>query len=455
MNNKESTYWITEAPVTKSIIHMAVPMMLGMVVNIVYNLTDTFFIGKLNSTGALAAMMLALPFTTVLMAFGNLLGVGGSTYISRLIGEKQENVAKRVSATVFYLSLAISTIFMAVSFLAMNLILPILGAKEMEDLLYTKSYIEIFAIASPIMITNFMFEQVVRSDGSSKESMTGTILSVIVNMILDPIFIFVLGLGVRGAAIATVIGNICAVVYYMCYISLKDANLSIRLSNCILKRNVLINIFKVGISAMLLDFFMIVYGILFNNYAMLYGDSVVAGFGISQKIIQIVELVSMGIYTGIIPLVAAAYSSKNRTRFFEILKKSALYLIGLICILSAFLFVFRNSVIGIFTTDANVIELGTYTLSVQLIATFFAAGAGLFISIFQAIGKGLPSTIMSVIRGLLLIPTLALMNMWLHVHGVILSLVVTDGIAFLIGGILIFVYLKEIYNGFSQPALEH
>ena len=438
MDNTESNYWLENASASKAILHMALPMMLGMAASMIYNLTDTFFVGQLKSTSAMAAVTLAMPLTTIMMAIGHLFGIGGGTRISRMIGEKKSDMAKNTSVFAIWSAVITGLLFMLICIPNIQWILSVLGTADGE-LSATRNYIFPYLCMAPFVIVNFTLEEILRSEGASKESMIGTIISVVVNIILDPVFIFGLHLGIGGAAIATVIGISCAIIYDCSYIVRKSDNLSISLKNLRFEKTTVISVVSIGFSAMLLDLFLVVSALLFNRYAMIYGDYVVAGFGISQRIVQIIELVSMGLYMGIIPLVAAAYSARNNRRLNEIIKKTILYLIGFIGIMSIIVFLLRKQTVSIFTSDMEVVKIGIYTLSVQLLSTFFAAGSGLLMSIFQAMERGVSATIMSVARGVILIPALFLMNCWLGVHGVILSLAVSEMIAFIIGVMVFFV----------------
>jgi Na+-driven multidrug efflux pump len=191
---KDSVYYLEKAPVPGAIAHMAIPMILGMAVNMIYNIIDAFFIGQLNNTAMLAAITLALPFVSILMGIGQIFGIGGSTYISRLLGERNREGAKKASSVNFYLSLSSGIVFMLVCLPLLSPILHVLGASG-ENLRYTRDFILAFAIGSPFVITHFTLSETVRGEGASTQSMIGMILSVVINIILDPIFIFLFGNG--------------------------------------------------------------------------------------------------------------------------------------------------------------------------------------------------------------------------------------------------------------------
>jgi len=164
MKQKNENYWLLDAPVTKAIWHMAIPMMLGMSVNIIYNITDTFFIGKLNDTAALAAITLLLPFTTILMAIGNLFGTGGSTLFSRLLGSKDDEKARQCSATTLWLSVVFGLLAMVISLIFRNHITLLLGT-DANTFDYVKQYLIFYGIGAPFVIANFTLEQLIRGDG--------------------------------------------------------------------------------------------------------------------------------------------------------------------------------------------------------------------------------------------------------------------------------------------------
>ncbi len=434
-NTNNAMYYLEKAPVPKAIMHMAIPMILGMVVNMIYNITDAYFIGMLNSTSALAAITLALPFTTVLMALGELFGTGGSTYISRLLGEKNKSGVKKASSTNFYLSLLTGILFALICLPFLNSIMNVLGATG-EAFTSTIDYVLPFMIGAPFVIANFTLGQTVRGEGAAKESMIGMMISVVANIILDPIFIFPLGLGVMGAAIATVIGNACAVIYYVWYLHRKSPVQSVSIKDFKPTGDMLGNIFKIGVSAFLLSCFLIVSSLLFNNYAMIYGDYVVASFGVANRLCQISDFIGMGLYMGVVPLIAFSYAAGNTERLGKVLKTTAIYLVGIVLGIAIILFVFRTQVIGLFSSDPEVIAAGEEILTALLASTLFAGLSGLFTSMFQAFGKGVQSNTMSAARGIALIPIIIAGNALFGLDGVIWSMTVAEFCACAIGACL-------------------
>lgn len=433
--DQKSLYYLEKAPVTKAIIHMAFPMILSSITSVVYNIIDAFFIGKLNNTAMMAAVMLALPFSSVLMALGQMFGVGSGTYISRLLGEGNTDDTKKVSSINFWSSMLMGIIFMMICLPFLSSILPILGASG-ETLQHTRNFIMILVIGAPVIIVNMALEAAVRAEGASTVSMTGTIGGIIINIILNPLFIFVLNMNVMGSALASVCGNIVSVLYFIYYLQNKSTVQSLSIKYFKPSKKIYGEIFKVGVSALLMSGFMVIIGLLFNNYSMIYGDNVVAGFGVAQRVVQIVDCIGMGFAMGVVPLIAFAYSANNQKRLMEIVKKTILYILGLTLAIGAVISIFRLQIIGLFSIDPEVIAIGEITLIAQLSSTMFAALCEFFTGIFQAQGAGVQSNVMAAVRGILFIPILIVGNLLFAVNGVIWAMTATEGVSCLIGIIL-------------------
>lgn len=425
----DTVYYLEKAPVPKAIAHMAIPMVLGMVVNVIYSIIDAFFIGRLNNTAMLAAVTLAMPFMAIQMGIGQIFGVGGSTYISRLLGEKDEQGAKRASSVNFYLSLLSGLAVTLAGLPLMNPLLRALGAAG-ETLLYTRNFMLATIIGSPFIVAATALSETVRAEGAATQSMTGMVVSVAVNIILDPVFIFALKMNVTGAALATDIGNLCAVAYYVWRLKFKSTVQSVSPGDFRPSREILSSIFRVGSSAFLMCGFMVVSFLIFNNFAMRYGDNVVAAFGVANRVVQVCEFVGMGLYMGVVPLLAFAYSSGDRKRLRQVLQATALCLAGITAGIAAPIFLFRQQILALFSADASFIVVGVRVLTAMLVSTMFSAFGGFFTSMFQAFGKGAQSNIMSVIKGGgALIPIIIMGNMLLGMNGVIWSLTASELVA--------------------------
>ena len=437
-------YYLESAPVTKAIAHLSIPMMIGMSVGTVYNVINVFFIGLLNNTDMLTSITLGLPIFTILMAFGNMLGAGGGTFITRLVAKKNIEKAKKIAGYSFYSSIIIGILLGIIAMIALNPIVKILGADTSAIINYTKSYSLTMFIGGFAIIMNFALEQVVRAEGASKESMFGMVVSTIFGLIFDPLFILVFRFNVVGVALSMILANIASSIYYIYYLETKSENLKGFIKNFNISIKDKIEIYKIGVSELFLAGFLIITTLLLNNYSIRYGESVVASFGIALRLVQVPEFLAMGLALGIIPLIAYNFSNENFKRLKDSIKQSALWILGLSGGFVTLVFIFRNVIIHLFSNDSAVLTVGVYIMAAMLISAFFNGFTTLFTGIFQASGQGIPSTIMGITQGILFIPVIIVLNNFYGLHGVIWSMTITEIITFLTGGILYIIFNNKL-----------
>lgn len=219
-----------DMPVSQAVWKLAIPTILAMLVTIIYNLADTFFIGQTGDTAQVAAVSLAMPIFMLLMAFGNLFGIGGSTAISRNLGSGMTQRVKHFSAFAFYGALSVGVIVAAILLIFMPQVVNLVGSSE-TTAEYVRQYLTYIAIGAPFIIVSNAFGNILRSEGSANSAMVGMMIGTITNIVLDPIMILVLDMGIQGAAIATVIGNVAATIYYIIYFKRADTAMSIHPRN--------------------------------------------------------------------------------------------------------------------------------------------------------------------------------------------------------------------------------
>jgi multidrug efflux pump len=418
---KDSLYYLEKAPVPQAIIHMAVPMIMSMVLDLIYNIIDAFFIGRLGNTAMLAAITLAFPFQIFLMGVGQIFGIGGGTLIPRLLGEKNFDGAKKASSVNFYLALLSGVVLTILILPFLSPILSLIGATG-ESFQYTKDFVLVLLIGGPFIITTMAMSETIRGEGASTAAMTGMILSVVVNIILDPIFIFALKLNVMGAALATVAANGVAVTYFIWYIRTKSKVQSISIQDFRPSKDILVNIFKVGSSSFLFSALMIVSTLMFNTYGMRYGDNVIAAFGIANRVVQICEFLATGLFAGIIPLIAYAYAAGNQKRLNAVLKTTILAFIGITFAIGLPMYLFRQPIYSIFSSDPAVLKAGSMIIQAMLVSVLFSGVCSIITDMFQAFGAGIESNAMALIRGVTMIPMIFLGNLAFGLNGVIWSL---------------------------------
>ncbi|WP_438433148.1 MATE family efflux transporter [Gorillibacterium sp. sgz500922] len=445
-------YYLESAPIRKAIAHLSVPMMIGMSVGTVYNVINAYFIGLLRDTDMLSAITLGLPIFTVLMAIGNVFGVGGGTFVTRLLGRKDFAKAKQVAGYTFFGSIIGGLLVSLAALLLLTPITRLLGADAATGG-YTRSYTAALLAGGFAVVLNFALEQLVRSEGASKESMYGTFVSTALSLILDPLFILGFRWNVTGAALAMVLANLGSVLYYLYCLEKKSEHQRGFLKHVRLPLRDQLEVYKIGISQLLQAAFLIVSTLLLNNFSVLYGDHVVAGFGIALRIVQVPEFLAMGLFLGLIPFFAFNFASGDTARFKAGFRQACLY-IGLLSLLFAGpVFLFRTPVMEWFSRDADVLRIGATIMTAMLISALFNGFTGLFTSVFQAAGQGLPTMVMSVTQGVLYIPMILFLHTFYGLDGVIWSMTVTEAITCLLGLALYIPFHRKLRRGAAVPAV--
>lgn len=435
-----------KAPIPKAVVSLALPTMIGMIVTVVYNMADTFFVGRLNDANQVAAVSITMPVFLLLMAIGNMFGVGGGSYISRLLGRKDREKTKRVSAFCFYSAMIIGIICIVLALAFMPQICNLAGA-SVNTYGFAKDYLTVIAYGAPAVILSFALGQIVRAEGAATQSLKGMMLGTILNIILDPILIIVLGYGVTGAAIATIFANIVSISYYAFYIVKKSEVLSIAYKHFSLNGEIIKNIFTIGIPASLNNMLMSLATIILNNFAMPYGENVVAALGVVSKASMLPAMLCVGLAVGIQPLVAYNYSSGNLKRMKNIIKFAAIISTTIGCIGTAVLFIGSNGIIKGFINDPQVIELGSLFIKMSILGLPVVGIQMILINTFQAMGKAKPSLILSLCRqGLVYIPTLFLLNKFVGQNGLSLAQSVADIGSAALAAIIFIVIIKKESN---------
>lgn len=450
--NESNIYYLKESPIRKAIVHLSIPMMIGISATTIYNLINAYFIGLIHDTNMMSAITLAMPITIILMAVGNMFGVGGGSFITRLLGSGDTQKGKKVAGYSFYASIILGIIIGIVAIIFMNPFVHLLGA-DSQTILYTKQYATILFAGGAAFILNFALEQLVRSEGASKESMYGMFISVAVSIVLDVLLILVFNLHVIGAGISIVIANLASTTYYIWFLESKSESLKGFLKHFKLSLKDQLEVYKIGVSELFKSAFMIVTTLLLNNFSIQYGDNVVASFGIAVRITQLPEFLTMGLFLGAMPLFAYSFSAHNTKRLKESLKEVSLWIGGISIFFALIVYLFRVPVLGLFTNDPRVIQVGLTILAAQLVSSVFNGFSGLFTGIFQASGYGFQTGVMSTIQGTFFIPVVLLLHHFYGLDGLIWSMTITEGIAFVAGVIMLIPYLKKLSKN-ELPAFQ-
>lgn len=437
---KTNTDLFEKAPVPKAVATMAVPTMISMLVVVIYNMADTFFIGQTKDPLQVAAVSLATPVFMIFMALGHLFGIGGSSAISRALGERRKDRAWHISSFCCYGSLGLGVMVAVISVLGMEQILQLIGASE-NTIGFARQYLMIISIGAPTIMFSTAFANILRGEGASRESMVGNLLGTIVNIILDPVMILGLGWGVSGAALATIIGNIAACFFYISYYVRGKSMLSIHVKDFRMGEGIAASVAAIGIPASLNNILMSFANIILNQALVGYGDTPVAAMGVALKSNMLVVLLQIGLCVGIQPLIGYNYGSGNKKRLMQVFKFTGVVSVIMGMLLTLFMIIARKTMIQVFINDAEVVSYGIrMVVALQLSAPFIGI-LFLCINTIQGMGKALPSLILTVCRqGLIFIPLIFILNALLGLDGVIYAQPAADYLSILVG-IMICVHL--------------
>jgi multidrug efflux pump len=377
------------------------------------------------------------------MGLGGIFGIGAGTYISRLLGEKNYVMAKNVSAFSFYIIIVAGIVVTALGFIFLKPILAVLGTTP-GTFDPTRDYAVIF-IAGFIPVTvSFALGQIIRAEGEAKVSMMGNVIGTISNIILDPIFIFLFGWGLKGAAFATVLGYLLATLYYVLYLTRKSKFLSLKLSDFRINREIAKPIFSIGLPAFLQDAVVIVVSLVQNNLAAGYGDIFIAVIGVILKVGMLPRALARGLCMGVQPLLGYNFAAKNIKSLKRIMKLSGLYSTALGVVIFAGLFIAGANVLKAFINDAEIIALGTPFLRISLVSFLTYGVTYLFTSLFQAAGLAKPAFAMSLTLLYIFLPVLLFANYTIGIRGYAWALPLTDILTMVLGIILFLANRKKI-----------
>ena len=457
MPKKDKTLIFSDYKIPKAVTTLALPAMLGMLINIVYNLADTFFVGQTGDANQVSAVSVAMPLFLFFLAIGNLFGVGGCAFISRSLGEGNRDKIKTISSFSIYTGIGVSIIMAIIFILFRKPMLMLAGASE-NSIKFACDYLFWIALGAPFITSSIMVANLIRGEGAARESMTGMVIGQIVNIVLDPIFIlgkgaalfgfklpFGLGLGVAGAAIATVLGNIVTVIYFTVYFLRMKSILSITPKRYSAKNGIAKGVISVGAPAALTNLLMSLSNIVINMFLSRYGDNAVAAMGVAMKANMLVVMLQLGLAQGIQPLVGYCYGAKNFERMNKSIRFSSACNLVIGITLSLFYLFTRKQVIAAFINNEEVINYG-----VKMLTALISSGAilGILFIInfsFQGMGKGLQSLLLAVGRqGLIYLPTLFIMDRLVGLEGLIWSQPIADFICIIASLIMYKIVLDNL-----------
>lgn len=443
---RDRTSILESMPVNQAIWTLAIPTMVAMLIQVIYNMTDTFFIGKLNNPNMVAAISLSLPIFMIVQAFGNVFATGGASLISRLLGKGEREKACRAGAVSFWSSLTVCVFVSLLVFLFVEPILMSCGASE-NTIGFGKSYLSIMLLGSPLIGLKMTLAGLLRSEGATREAMVGLMSGSILNILLDPVFIFLFDMNVAGAAIATVIGNIVGFMYLLSFYLKKKGIISISAKYYSFNLRVYADIFKIGIPASVGMALMSTGFAVANIYAAGFGDDVVAANGVVMRSTNIAVMLIMGLGHGCQPLMGYSYGAGLYDRLMKVIKRAITIGTVISGSFAAFFFLFSDFTIQIFINDPRVIELGVKIIRLLALAMPVLGVQVILMTMFQSLGKTVESLIISLGRqGLFYIPALVIFSTTWGFNGFIFALPFADVVTTMLSSTLFLLMKKKLFD---------
>ena len=426
MQESNATELFEKAPVSQAVLKSALPAMAAMLMVLIYNLADTFFVGQTHDAYQVAAVSLAMPVFLMFMAVGTVFGMGGTSVISRALGQGRTDYAKKVCSFCMWGCVVVGVIMAALFLIFMEPILTMVGASE-GTWAYAKSYLTIVSFGGPFVLISNAFSNIVRAEGKSAEAMMGQLLGNLLNVILDPIMILLLGWNITGAAIATLIGNIVGACYYILYFVRGKSSLSVSIKELSQPEKVCGPVCAIGIPAALGSVLMSVAQIIINSQLAKYGDMAVAGMGVAMKVVTITGMVCMGLGQGVQPLLGYCVGAKLWERFKKAFRFSMLFALSLGAVLTVICYLFTNQIVSAFLSDPAAYSYAVEFSRILLTTSFLFGVFYVLINTLQAMGAATPALIINLSRqGIIFIPALYILQAVVGINGLIWAQPVAD-----------------------------
>ena len=433
-----------EPKLSRAIIRVGLPAMLGQLTTLIYNMADTFFVSLTKEPAMIAAVTLCTPILLIIMSIACVFGMGGSSVIARLLGEGRREYAGKTLNFCSYAMVLAGLITAGAGMLFLPLLAGLAGA-DADNLVYTCDYLRYIFLGAPFIMLSNGFVHLFRSAGLIRESTVGLILGNGVNIVLDYVFIIPLGWGAAGAAAATSLGFACSSGYYIACMVSQD-----RRGDCLFSvsprafrpdRGMVGGVVTIGIPGALITVLMSVANIVLNNYIAIYGSDAVAAYGIAYKIDLVPIMLSVGLSQGVTPLIGYCYGAGQRNRVTSAMRLSIFYGIILGAVFTGLFLLTAPYLTGIFLhEEALIAQAGRFLVILCLSAPTLGV-INMVTSYFQALGKAVPSLAITVLRNaVLFVPAIILLNRLWGLTGVIAAQPVVE---ILLTGISLALYVLE------------
>lgn len=453
MENKNLEVF-SKAPVPQAVLKNVLPAMAAMLMVLIYNLADTFFIGKTRDDILIAAVSLAMPVFLIFMAVGTVFGVGGTSVISRAMGEGRPDYAKKVCSFCMWGCVAVGIVLMVLFLLFMDQILVLVGASP-DTMGPAKTYLTIVTLGGVFVLISSCYSNVIRAEGQAGKAMMGQLIGNLLNVILDPIMILLFDWGIAGAAIATVVGNLFGAVYYIIYILRGNSVLSIHPKDFTIKNGVCSGVLAIGIPASLGSLLMSVSQIVVNSQMAGYGDMAVAGMGVAMKVTMMTAMISLGLGQGVQPLLGYCVGAGAWERFKKIFRFSTLFAFALSVVLTLLCYLFTGPMVKMFLENDAAYNYGVQFARILLTTSFLFGVFNVLANALQAMGAATAALIVNLSRqGIIYIPAVFILQAFLGITGLAWAQPVADVLSTLLVVVLYMYTIRRMEPKTEARAVE-
>ena len=419
-------------PIRRAVLTLAIPTVISQLITVVYNVADTFFIGQLGDPRQVAAATLAMPPFILLTGIANLFGIGGASLIARSLGAGDANKARHGAAFSLWMGAAVALLYGLVMLLLRPVILPAIGAgAETFDHLHRYVFWTITVGAVPTVLSAEM-AHLIRAEGDSRRASFGIGMGGVLNILLDPLFIFGLRLGITGAAVATMVSNLAAMGYFLLLIRKKRGQTVIALHprHFTLGGRIPAEVLLTGLPSFVMNSMSILSNVILNRLVAAYASEAIAGMGIAKKIDMVAFAIAAGMTQGVLPLIGYNYAARNTARMRAAIRTTLAYSLLIACAGAVLLFIGADPASRLFIDDAATVEYGRHFLRIICLTCPTVSVTIMIITVFQATGHKAQPTLLSLLRkGGLDVPFMLLMNALLGVSGIAWATPIADLLA--------------------------
>lgn len=420
------------APIPKALVSLGIPIMIGMLINALYNLVDAYFVGGLGES-PMGAISIVFPLGQVVVGLGLMFGNGAASYLSRLLGSGDKKTANIVASTALYSSVLIGAVLIIFTTIFLKPILTILGATE-TIMPYALTYARIYVISCIFNVFNVTMNNIVASEGAAKTTMCALLLGAVINIGLDPLFIYTFDMGVAGAAIATAISQFVSTLVYLTYILRKKSAFTFSIKDFIPTQQTFVEILKIGIPTLTFQLLTSLSIALINRASSNYGDAVIAGMGAVTRVTSMGTLVVFGFLKGFQPIAGFSYGAKNFKRLRESIKISILWSTIFCVVVGLLMVVFSTQIISQFANEnGEMISVGQKSLVANGLSFFLFGFYTVYSSLFLALGKGTAGFFLGACRqGICFVPIILLLPAIWGMSGILYAQPIADIISAII-----------------------